>query len=126
MPDPGVPMQLVHCDDVARAIAGAVLGEGPPGLYNLGAPGTITTADLAEAMGWQRVPVPGLAVKASAAAISWIPFLPSIAQWVRAVSIPVVMDASRAARELGWAPEYDTVETLEDTARGAREQGLIS
>ena len=122
VPDPGVPIQLVHHDDVARALVAAVLGEGPPGLYNLGAPGTITTAEIAKGMGWQRVPVPAIAVKATAAAISRIPFLPAEMQWVRAASIPVVMDCSKAARELGWAPEYDSIQTLADTVRGAREE----
>ena len=84
----------------------------------------MTTADVAEAMGWQRVPVPGLAVKATQAAIARIPFLPAQTQWVKAVSIPVLMDSAKAARELGWVPEYDTVETLADTARGARDEGL--
>ena len=64
----------------------------------------MTTADVAEAMGWQRVPVPGLAVKATQAAISRIPFLPAQTQWVKAVSIPVLMDSAKAARELGWVP----------------------
>ena len=120
IPDPGVPMQLVHHDDVARALAAAVLGEGEPGLYNLGAPGTITVEDIADAMGWQRVPVPRVAVKATAAAIARIPFLPAQAQWVKVASIPMVMDASKAARELGWAPEYDSVETLADTVQGVQ------
>ena len=122
LPDPGVPMQLVHHDDVARAIAAAVLGEGPPGLYNLGAPGTITTADISAGMGWQRVPVPGLAVKATAAALKRVPFLPAQAQWLRAASIPVVMDATKAARELGWAPVNDSVDTLAETIRAARDK----
>ena len=123
LPDPGVPMQLVHHDDVARAIVAAVLGQGDPGLYNLGAPGTVSTADVAKAMDWQRVPVPGVAVKATSAAISRIPFMPAQAQWVKAASIPVVMDATKAARELGWAPEYDSVETLAETVRAARAGG---
>ncbi len=126
VPDPGVPMQLVHHDDVARALAAAVLGEGAPGAYNLAAPGTITTADLAEVMGWQRVPVPGLVVKATAAALSRIPFLPAETQWIAAASIPVVMDCAKAARELGWTPVHDSVATLAETARGAGDQGLIS
>ena len=123
IPDPGLLMQLVHHDDVARALAAAALGEGRPGLYNLAAPGTITTAEIAGEMGWQRVPIPGFAVKATAAAVARIPFLPAQAQWVRAVSIPVVMDVSKAAQELGWVPEYDTLETLADTVRGVRERG---
>ena len=35
LPDPGVPFQLVHHDDVASAMRAAVLGRGKPGVYNL-------------------------------------------------------------------------------------------
>ena len=39
LPDPGVPFQLVHHDDVASAMRAAVLGRGKPGVYNLAAAG---------------------------------------------------------------------------------------
>ena len=39
LPDPGVPFQLVHHDDVASAMRAAVLGRGAPGIYNLAGPG---------------------------------------------------------------------------------------
>jgi UDP-glucose 4-epimerase len=35
LPDPGVPFQLVHHDDVASAMRAAVVGRGTPGIYNL-------------------------------------------------------------------------------------------
>src|SRR6476660_9053595 len=35
LPDPGIPIQLVHHDDVARALAAAIAGGGPAGAYNL-------------------------------------------------------------------------------------------
>ncbi|MGZ4299807.1 MAG: NAD-dependent epimerase/dehydratase family protein [Solirubrobacteraceae bacterium] len=38
IPDPGVPFQLVHHDDVASAMRAAVLGRGEPGAYNLAGP----------------------------------------------------------------------------------------
>ena len=38
LPDPGVPFQLVHHDDVASAMRAAVLGRGAPGAYNLAEP----------------------------------------------------------------------------------------
>ncbi len=38
LPDPGVPFQLVHHDDVASAMRAAVLGRGTPGIYNLAGP----------------------------------------------------------------------------------------
>ena len=37
LPDFGVPLQLVHAEDVAQALVAAVLGRGEPGIYNLAA-----------------------------------------------------------------------------------------
>ena len=45
LPDPGVPFQLVHHDDVATALCAAVLGHGDPGVYNLAGPGQLTITD---------------------------------------------------------------------------------
>jgi nucleoside-diphosphate-sugar epimerase len=58
IPDPGVPFQLVHHDDVAAALVQAILGEGKPGVYNLAGEGTITFSDLAKELGWYAIPVP--------------------------------------------------------------------
>jgi UDP-glucose 4-epimerase len=124
LPDPGVPFQLVHHDDVANAIAAAVLGRGEPGVYNLAAPGAITTRDLAKALGWQAVPIPRHAVRLAAAGVSRAPLMPAQMQWLRAFSIPVLMDCSKAERLLGWDPSYDTVQTLRETVRGAKSHRL--
>src|SRR5690242_1263768 len=35
LPDPGIPFQLVHHDDVASALVAAARGTGEPGAYNL-------------------------------------------------------------------------------------------
>jgi nucleoside-diphosphate-sugar epimerase len=112
MPDPGTPFQLVHHDDVASALVNAVLGEGPPGVYNLAGDGTITLGDLARALGWIAVPVPRLAVEA-AALTAKLPLAPTLLQWLNAGRVPVVMDTTRAKTELGWKPRYSTRETLE-------------
>ena len=58
LPDPGVPFQLVHHDDVATAMRAGVLGRGEPGAYNLAATGELTMADLADALGYYSVPMP--------------------------------------------------------------------
>jgi UDP-glucose 4-epimerase len=120
LPDPGVPFQLVHHDDVAAALATAVVGEAPAGVYNLAAPGRITISDLAHALGWHAVPVPSRAVDATAAAVARLPFLPPEAAWVEALRRPVLMDAARARRDLGWQPRFDAAETLRQTVAAWR------
>ena len=51
LPDPGVPFQLVHHDDVATALRAGVVGRGEAGAYNLAAAEEITMSDLAAAIG---------------------------------------------------------------------------
>ena len=125
LPDTGVPFQLVHHDDVAAAIAAAAVGEGEPGVYNLAAPDEITTADLARELGWATIPVPKPAVDAVAAAIERAPLTPAIAEWINAFRTPVLMDCSKASRELGIAEWRPASETLVETIAGARERGLL-
>ncbi len=125
LPDPGMPFQLVHADDVATALRAAVLGRGKPGVYNLAADGVLTVSDLAAALGWYSIPVPELAVDATAKLAARLPFLPPEADWIQAARVPTLMDASKARRELGWRPKHDAHETLHETVRAAREEGLL-
>jgi nucleoside-diphosphate-sugar epimerase len=125
LPNPGVPFQLVHHDDVAAGLEAAVLGRGAPGIYNLAGDGTLTVADLADALGWYSVPVPELAIGATAEIIARLPFVPAEAQWVESLRRPVIMDTSRARNLLGWAPQHDARETLEQMVRAARAERLI-
>jgi nucleoside-diphosphate-sugar epimerase len=121
LPDPGVPFQLVHHDDVATALAAATTGAAPAGVYNLAAPGRITVSDLAHGLGWHAVPVPGAAVDAAAAVVAHTPLLPPEAAWIEALRRPVLMDTSRARRDLGWQPRCDAAETLRQTIAAWRQ-----
>jgi UDP-glucose 4-epimerase len=125
LPDPGTPFQLVHQDDVAQALVAAITGRGEPGIYNLAGEGTISFGDLASAMGWYSVPVPGLAVELTAGLVSRIPFAPAEFSWINAARVPVVMDTQKAREKLGWEPAYDTREVLVETVDNARDEGLI-
>jgi UDP-glucose 4-epimerase len=121
LPDPGVPFQLVHHDDVASALVAAVLGRGEPGTYNLAGPGEIRMKDLADALGYYSVPVPDLAVDATAEVVSRLPFLPDEASWIEAARVPVLMDTAKARKELRWRPRHDALDTLRETVAAARE-----
>src|SRR5918997_33604 len=85
LPDPGTPFQLVHHDDVASALAAAVRGAGPAGVYNLAGPGEVTVSDLARAFGWRSVPIPHAAVTAGALGVNALPFAPASVTWINAV-----------------------------------------
>lgn len=125
LPDPGVPIQLVHHDDVARAMAAAIAGEGAPGVYNLCGEGTVGIGDVARAIGWHAVRIPGSAAGLGAAAAQRLDFASTKLEWAAALRTPVLMDASKARRELGWKPRFDAAETLLQTAVSAREEGLL-
>jgi nucleoside-diphosphate-sugar epimerase len=125
LPDPGVPFQLVHHDDVASAFRAAVLGRGTPGPYNLAGPGELTMSELASALGWYSFPVPDTALDGAAELIARLPLVPAQAQWIESIRQPVLMDTTKAERELGWAPQYDAQQTLHEMVDAAREQGLL-
>ena len=122
IPDPGVRFQLVHEDDVASAFMAGVSGRGAPGPYNLAGRGTLTASDLAAALGWYSVPVPRLAVEATAEALTRIPLAPASVAWLHSVRKPVLMRTDRAQRELGWKPRHTAKATLKamvEAHRGA-------
>lgn len=125
LPDPGVAFQLVHHDDVATAFRSAILGRGSPGVYNIAAGGTLTMADLADALGWYSLPLPEIALGAAAELVARLPFVPAEAQWVESLRASVVMDTAKARRELRWRPRYSARETLQEMVDAARSERLI-
>ena len=125
LPDPGVPFQLVHTEDVARALVAGTVGRGEPGVYNLAGDGEVTPRDFARALGWQSLPVPGVATRIAAGVVSRMPLLPPEAYWINAFRTSVVMDTERAKRSLRWRPRHDSRAVLMQTVRSAREQGLV-
>ena len=125
LPDPGIEFQLVHHDDVADAIAAAVVGRGRPGAYNLAGPGELGPPDLARELGWRSAWVPRRGVGVLAELLGRVPMLPAKVAWLNAFRTPVVMDMSKAREELGWEPRHDALETLRETIAASRKAGLI-
>ncbi|HET6831841.1 MAG TPA: NAD-dependent epimerase/dehydratase family protein [Solirubrobacterales bacterium] len=125
LPDPGIEFQLVHTEDVAAALRAAVEGAGPPGRYNLAGPGTMTIARMARACGWWSVPVPGSVVAALSGMADRLPGLPPEVEWLNAFREPVLMDTTKARRQLGWEPRWNAAETLADTVASARAAGVL-
>lgn len=116
LPDPGVPVQLVHHDDVAQAIALAATAAAEAGAYNLAADGTVSLSDIARALDAIPVPVPRASAVALSSALALLPRIPSAAEWLHTMRTSVVMDTTRAKRDLGWQPQYDAEATLRSMA----------
>jgi len=125
LPDAGAPIQLVHHDDVARALAAAIAGQGAPGAYNLAGEGEIGIGDVARALGWHTVPVPASAVALGAGVARRLSRISPQLEWATALRTSVTMDTSKARLELAWEPRFDAAETLIQTAVSAREAGLL-
>ena len=116
VPDPGTPLQLVHHDDVAAAIALAATGSAPPGAYNIAGDGVVSVSDVASALGGRPVRVPAVAAEAASAVLSRLPLLPSAAEWLHSARTSVVMDTKKAKTQLGWTPQFSSAETLQALA----------
>ncbi|MGY2128495.1 NAD-dependent epimerase/dehydratase family protein [Blastococcus sp. SYSU DS0617] len=114
---PEHPLQLVHEEDVGRALQLCVVGAGPPGAYNIAGEGVVTAADVAREFGALPIRLPAGPGQAAARAVSRLPFLPPVAEWVEAASRPAIMDTTRAREQLGWRPRYSGLEALRDTLR---------
>jgi nucleoside-diphosphate-sugar epimerase len=112
LPDPGVPIQLVHHDDVAQAIALATVGAGEPGPYNLGGDGTVSLSAVATALGAVPVRVPHTTAIALSASLARLPRIPSAAEWLHTMRAPTVMATDKAKQQLGWRPRYSSEQTL--------------
>ena len=125
LPDPGVPFQLIHHDDVAGAMRAAVIGRGTPGAYNLAGTGRLTVSQLADELGWYSIPVPELAVDALGEMVGRLGFLPAQAQWISAFREPMIMSTAKARRELRWRPRHGALQTLRETITSARMDKLI-
>jgi nucleoside-diphosphate-sugar epimerase len=115
LPAPGHRFQFVHESDVGRALQQCIVGAGPPGAYNIAGDGVLTVADLVRELGGFPVTLPAAVSQLPARAAARLPFLPPVAEWVEAVSRPVIMDTTRARELLGWTPRYTGLEALRES-----------
>lgn len=111
-PDPGTPLQLVHHDDVASAIALAATTSAPPGAYNIAGDGLLSVSQMAAALGARPVRVPHIAASTASGVIARLPFVPSALEWLHVGRTSVVMDTSKAKSQLGWTPKHTAADTL--------------
>jgi nucleoside-diphosphate-sugar epimerase len=121
-PASDLPMQFVHEADVGRALLQCVVGAGPPGAYNVSGDGVVTVAEVVREAGFWPVPVPSRLFRLGAnaiAALPTVPFTARLTQWAEAATHPAIMDTSKAKSELGWKPEYTSLEALREALRHA-------
>lgn len=112
---PDLPVQFVDEDDVGQALLLSILGAGPPGAYNVAGDGVLSARDVARELGLTPLPASRRVVRAGARALAGLPFAPPALEWSEALSRPMIMDTSKARRELGWSPRHSGLEALRRT-----------
>jgi nucleoside-diphosphate-sugar epimerase len=118
-----VPMQFIHEADVGQALLRCVLGEGPPGAYNIAGDGVVTGSDVVRELGLKPLPIPAAAVHTATRALARLPWpslVPPAAEWIEALSHPAIMNTNKAREALGWKPAYSGIEALRDTLGSLR------
>lgn len=116
---PAIALQLIHEDDVGRALLQCVVGAGPPGVYNIAADDVVTMADVVREVGFLTAALPAGPARLAARMVSKLPGLPQPAQWVEAVTHPAIMDTSKARTQLGWSPQVSALEAIRSSLPGA-------
>ena len=107
------PTQFTWVDDVASAFVCALHAREARGAFNVGASGTVRSSEIAGILGVRDVAMPYRPRRALAAAMT-LARLPGALHpgFVDMARYPIVVDAGRAHRELGWRPRLDTLATL--------------
>lgn len=115
VPAPPVPLQFVHESDVGQALHRAVSRDVPSGIYNLAGDGIVDGAEVPRIAGFRRLPVPRAAVRAAVELGARSPYpLPAVG-WLQLLTRQLVLDTTRARRELGWEPEFTSRDALAAT-----------
>jgi nucleoside-diphosphate-sugar epimerase len=118
LPPAPVPLQFVHEDDVAQAIELAVEGRGKPGVYNLAGEGALSGAESLRLLGLPPLPIPAPLATASLRALRLVPPLVPAVGWPELVSGSLLVDTTKARRELGWEPQWSSADALRATREG--------
>jgi UDP-glucose 4-epimerase len=121
VPDiPGLRFQAMHTDDAASAYRLALLRD-VRGAFNLTADPVLDPRTMGEALGARRVRIPAAVARAAIAASWRLRLQPTPPGWLdMALGVPL-MDASRARRELGWAPARTSTAALRELLWGVAE-----
>lgn len=115
LPAPPVALQCVHEDDVAQALALAVSGAGAPGVYNLAGDGVLDGAEAWRLVGLRPLPLPRTLVRAALKTMVALPAPVPALHWPALITAPILLDAHKARRELGWRPRFDSAGALSAT-----------
>jgi UDP-glucose 4-epimerase len=118
-------LQLVHSDDVARAIV-EIVRRRALGAFNLASEPVLTAPMIANDVGIGRIPVPYPLVEKLAGATALVGLQPLTREWVRMADQAPLVRSTRAHEDLEWWPERDARAVLREVVMamgGVRERG---
>jgi UDP-glucose 4-epimerase len=120
VPDiPGLRVQGVHADDVARAYLETIVRD-VRGAFNIAAEPVLEAATLAEALGARRVKLPEMAASALTSLTWRLRLQPTPPGWLDlGLGVPL-MSSDRAAAELGWTPTVSALDAVLELIDGMR------
>ncbi|WP_322097878.1 NAD-dependent epimerase/dehydratase family protein [Nakamurella alba] len=117
---PGLQVPVVYARDVAAAVSQVVL-RGAGGAFNLAAPTPLTDELLASALHAARIPVPLPALRALVDVSYRLRLQRVEPGWLDLAYGAPLLDTSRAAQELDWAPTRDADQILRELISGLRD-----
>lgn len=101
-------IQVTWIDDAVAAFTAALHANAARGPFNISAPGTVLSSEIAGLLGVRAIRLPYRARRAAAVAASWLRVPGALEpQFVDMDRYPIVMDTSRAASQLGWQARHD-------------------
>ncbi|HYG68262.1 MAG TPA: SDR family oxidoreductase [Anaeromyxobacteraceae bacterium] len=104
-------IQLIHEEDVCRAMALA-LRPGVRGIFNITGPGEVPLSAVLNELGRKPIAVPHFLIRPLVKRLFDARLTSFPPGEIDHIQYLCVVDGSRAARELGWAPTYSLRETI--------------
>ena len=109
---PEVPSQYIWGDDLAQAFYLATK-KNAPGIFNMAGDNPLTSREIAERLGMKLVTINWHVAKFLVGFTYKLHLQKKLnTGWVRAARYPTVVDCSKAKKELGWNPQFDTLGSI--------------
>lgn len=116
LPTPLPDTQCVHEDDVVQAIA-LCLHRRAHGAFNLACADAASFRSMHARLHRWALPLPATIARAALRYAWWRKEFGTEPSWFDGLYGSLVVDSSRARRELGWQPRYDSVASIIDSLR---------
>lgn len=109
---PKSPSQFIWGEDLAQAFHLAIKKDAP-GAFNMAGDGHLNDFEISEKLGKKLVKINWHVAKFFIGFSYRLHLQRQLSSgWLRAARYPIIVDCSKAKKELGWSPKYDTLEAI--------------